>query len=533
VANALILKPYERRHDPGLFARIVLGAALIGVAAFYGLMCSILPMQLLSIPAVPILLMFALILWMLPDLGTIQTGWLEKSVVWFVGLSVLWPSYVAVNIPGLPWITPPRAAALTLTVVFILNFATSAELRKGIADAMNSVPWARKLFWCFWAVTTFSIVLGPQVFFSLSKYVNNQIFWTMMLAVSTWLALREGFAMRISRVVAWTIIIVSVLAIYETHIQSIFWLGRLPSFLKADLSLFEQLGEAETRAGLQQYRARGTFSVALYFAEYLSISFPFVLHFLVNSKRVSHFILLSAGAVAVMIAMYETGSRSAMLGLLLSFITYGFMLSWRVRLQRPGSIPAAASLYAYPIFAMLTGVLVVFWRRAHVLIIGGGAQQASTDTRETQWAMGLPKIAAHPFGSGPGQSGNVLGYFNPGSENPTVDSYFLTLLLDYGVLGLITFVSLFGVIIWKGFRGYNRAKTEEFLLLAPITVALFNFLVIKAVSSTEFNMPIALILVGCALGLIGRQNRMDAEAEARQYVAPPARQGRTALPAQA
>lgn len=508
-----ILKPYERRRDAGIFTRLLLGVALLFLAAFYGLMCSILPMQLLVIPAVPILLLTALIFWMLPDTGGYNETWLANTVVWYAGLNILWPGYVALNAPGLPWITPTRVVVFATIAIAVTNYATSAELRARISTAMNSLPIIRKLFWGFWGVTTVSLVMSSEPFHSINKYANNQIYWTMLFGLSAWLATREGFAMRISRVIAWSIIVVAIFGVIEYRIGAPFWIGRLPAFLKIDTGLLEQLGSLNARAGTDIYRVRGTFAGALYFAEYLALAFPFIVHFLFEARRLWSFVLLLAAAFLIGTVMVITSSRSAMLALLLTPLAYGFMLAWRLRKQKPESIAASAALFAYPVLALMMAMLVVFWRRLHVMVIGGGQHAASTDTRGVQWEMGLPKIATHPLGHGVGRSGQSLGYYNPGSDNPTVDSYFLTLLLDYGPLGLMLFVTLIVVTIWIGFTAYNRARTPEMRLLAPITVALLNFIIIKAVASTENNFPIVFIMIGCVCGLVYRQ-RLDDPPEA-------------------
>lgn len=510
MAATLILKPYERRRDAGPVTRTFVGIALVLLGAFYGLMCSILPMQLLVVPAVPVLLLSGMILWLLPDIGGVRDVIIAKGLVWYVGLNALWPGYIALNAPGLPSITPVRIVILGVITIFVLNFATSSDMRRQIVDATRAVPITRRFFWFFWGVTTLSLVFSSEVFFSVNKYANNQIFWTMMFAVSAWLALREGFAMRICRTLAWTILIVSVFAIFEFRAGAPIWISRIPSFLKIDAALLEQLGSSNARAGTEIGRVRGTFTGALYFAEYLAIVFPFVVHFLFRSKAIWAFGLQIAGVVLVGVVMYLTGSRSAMLALVLTPITYGFLVAWRLRKQRPESLAASAALFAYPVVALGMAATVLLWRRLHVLIIGGGQHQGSTDARATQWEMGLPKIASHPFGHGVGESGDVLGFYNPGSDNPTVDSYYLTLLLDYGPLGLLAFLALFATIIWLGFQAYNKTRTEEGQLLGPIIAALFNYIVIKSVASTEVNLPLIFILIGCAFGLIGRQHEGSA-----------------------
>ncbi|MFZ4746164.1 MAG: O-antigen ligase family protein [Sphingomonas sp.] len=518
MSKALILKPYERRREPGIFSRIFLGGSLLFLAAFYGLMCGVLPMQVLAVPAVPILIMFGMILWLLPDVEVVKEDLIGSAMVWYVGLNALWPGYVAIDAPGLPWITPTRIAVFGLLAVAMLNYATSAQLRQRIRESLNTLPFANKMFWLFWILTSVSIFMSPQVFVSVSKYANNQIFWTMMFALSAWLSWREGFVLRYCRVLAWTIILVSLLSLYEYRVSSVFWLPWLPSFLKADPAVFAKLAETGARTGTDVYRTRGTFGAALYFAEYLSLTFPFVLHALVRTKRLGDTLLLAAGTFAVMAAIFCTGSRAAMASLILTFLTYGFIAAWRIRLQRPESIAASAALFAYPAFAVVLSLLVVFWRRLHVMVIGGGQHQGSNESRAQQWAMGWPKIGSHPMGYGPSRGSEALGFFNPGSETPTVDSYFLTLLLDYGVLGCVAWVTFFGLVIWAAFTTYKRARTEEMLMLAPMTAALVNFVVVKTASSTEGNLPIAFIILGSIFGLVGRQRRDDAAAEA---AAPP------------
>ena len=386
MARSSILKPYERRRDPGPLARLLLGIGLVLLAGLYGLMTSILPLQLLAIPLVPILILVALALWMLPDVGGVYDSRMETLMVWFVGLNIIWPSYVALNAPGLPWITPTRIVVFSLLTIVVFNLATSADLRGRIADSLNGAPLIRKLFWGFWLITSISVVFSGQPIFSINKYANNQIFWTMMFAISAFLATRDGYVMRLGRVMCGTAIAVGVLGIIENHYQIPFWVNHLPSFLKADTELLANLGVSSARAGTDVYRVRGTMPASLYFAEYLGLALPFILHFMTRSKNIVQFGLLAAGAMAVACSMFFTNARTGMIGLLLSILVYAFAASWRVRSQRPSSIMAATVVFAYPAFFAFVAALVVFWRRLHVLVIGGGQTASSTEARYIQWA---------------------------------------------------------------------------------------------------------------------------------------------------
>jgi hypothetical protein len=261
-----ILKPYTRRRGPNWVQRAVLGFALVALAASYGLMLSILPLQLLVLPLVPILLGVALILWLLPDIGGVQEAWMRTSLQWYVLLNVLWPTYVAINAPGLPWISGTRVALFALISTALLNYATSSDFRGRIAEALTTIPMVQKPFRTFWGATAFALLISVEPFVSLRKFVSNQLFWTAMLALSAWLAITPGFAASVGRTLGWTIMVVGALAVNEYRVGGVVWLPYLPGWLTADQGLLELVSGFNGRAGTGEYRVRGTFSGALYFA---------------------------------------------------------------------------------------------------------------------------------------------------------------------------------------------------------------------------------------------------------------------------
>jgi hypothetical protein len=504
MATALVLKPYDNRRGLGWFARLSFGIALLLLATFYGLLCAILPPQLLIVPLAPILVMILLILWMLPDSGGL---WNVSAASYFAGflvLNALWPPIAALSLPGLPVISAARTVLFILLAIFVLNFSMSAIMRSQVIEAISRVPALYKLFWLFWGATVISIPFSGDLFFSLSKWFNNQIYWTVMFAAAAWLATRPGFALRSARILVWTLTLIAVIGINEYRMQEMWWPAYLPNWLIADARLYEKLFAPSFRAYTTEYRVRGLLGNALYTAEYLSIVFPFLIYSLSRSKKTLHTLLLLAGTMATIMVMYFTSSRSAMIGMIITLALYPLLEALRIRRQRPTSLMANTVFYAYPAFAVALALIIVFWRRAHVLVFGGYQHQASTDARSIQWALGWPKIFRHPFGHGVGRSGDVLGFFNPGQEYPTIDSYFLTLLLDYGFLGFLFFVGLVAWAAWTAARTHLDAHDEETLLLAPIAIGLTNFLIIKYAASTESNFPIVFILLGFAIVLVTR-----------------------------
>lgn len=501
-----ILKPYERRKDLGPIRRFFAYMLLIAVAIFYGLMAAVLPISLISFPLVPILVTIPLILWMLPDIGGVEQDRLQTLMLWFIGLLIVWPNYVAFDLPGLPWMTPVRFVVFAMVAVFLMNLATSGEFRGKLKDVMNATPWLTRIFWGFWAATTFSIVFSSDPIGSIYRYMNNQIFWTMMFVLTAFLATRPGFVMTAAKIMAACTIVGLVLGIYEYHVQHVFWLDHLPAFLKVDQEYLARVMKSQARAGTDIYRVRGTMATSLYYSEFLTMMFPLLLHLTFKEKRLLPFLAMSAALTACTIVMWMTNARSAMVGILAGAVLYLLFAAVRYRYQNPRSIIASTVVFAYPATVVIVGLVVQFWHRAHVMVLGGGQHQASSDARVAQWAMGWPKIFSHPFGFGVGRSGEALGYYNLAGEI-TVDSHYLSIMLDSGVLALPLFLACFLIPAWLGFYYFREARTAEGQLLAPLALGLVNFCIVKSVLTSEGSVPIAFIMAGCVLGLVWQMKR--------------------------
>lgn len=499
-----VMRPYERRTAPGPFQRLLFYTALIGIAAFYGLLCSVLPFAALAIPLVPILLLAALALWLLPSVDSIDYAQIAGFVFWYAAFHAMWPSYIAVDVPGLPWITPMRFALFGMAALFAYAYSVSNDVRASIRTITATTPVIKWSFWIFWACTTVAIIFSSAKSETLTKYFNNQIYWTAMFLIAALLAYDHKNIRKINNIVKVMVfgaIVTSILAILEFRAERVIWLDYLPSFLKPNYDLFDKLEVSSARTGTDAYRVTGHLGNPLYYAEWLAIILPFHIDLLVRAPGFARKSALFLGLIVVVVAIYLTGSRSGMVGLLLSPVLYVLLATLRWRQRKPSSLGAAAVLYAYPMMMALLAALVVFWRRLHVLVIGGGQHQPSTEARNVQWNMGMPKIISHPFGHGAGQSGSVLGFYNPGHDNFTVDSYYLTLLLEYGFIGFFAFMIFFMSCAAHSARFYFRTEDEDQRLLLPIAVAIFNFIIIKAVASTESSMPIVIMMAGFAVGM--------------------------------
>lgn len=489
-----VLQPFSKGRA-GRRVRPLFLLFLFSYCALTGMAVALLPPQLMFILAIPPLVGLGLILWLLPDGGHVSDKALATLLIAWIAANCLWPNYISLDLPGLPWINPPRLIVVVLLAISLIGYSTSATMRAEIASAMRSIPFLNVAFWIFWVTTLLTIVLSQSPAFSLNKWINNQIFWTFMFVLALWLCIRPGVTARIARVLVWTAILVSCEAIYEFSIEQVPWINSIPSWLTVDEQLLGRVLGSQMRAGTEMYRARGTFNVSLILAEYLAIVYPFIIHETIVAKGWIRKALLVAGLFAVLAAMYLSGARSGMIGFFMSVFLYGGFAVFRQWRQERQSLVAVSTLAMMPVAATIFLALAITWPRLHNMTIGGSQHSPSSDARAAMWEMAWPKVFSNPIGHGAGTGGDVLGYFNPSGVG-TIDSYYVSLLLEYGFIGFIAFMLLFGVQLVWGLKMYLQAQSSDESFVGPATIALLNFVVIKSVLSSEFNMPLAFVLLG-------------------------------------
>ena len=486
---------------------------MVVYSALTGALIAVLPAQLLFLLGIPLLVAVGVILWLLPDGGAVPIRLMTTLLVWFIGVNTLWPNYISIDLPGLPWINPQRIVAFTLLAVGLWSYSTSSAMRSEVTETMRSMPIVKNAFWVFWVMTFITLALSDQIGGSLNRWFNNQIFWTLMTMLAAWLAIKGDALERVARVIVWTTILVSLEIIYEYHIRQVPWLDHIPSFLTVDQAYLVNVLKTQSRAGTDIYRAHGTFTVSLVCAEYLAIAFPFLIHQYVISPGVTRKLLMMAGMLATLCAMWLTNARSAMIGFFLAVFVYGGFAAFRYWRRERHSLVGVSTIAMLPLLALTFLALSITWPRLHNMTFGGGEHQPSSDARHAQWAMGWPKIWKNPIGHGATRSGHALGYTNRAGQT-TVDTYYLTLLLEYGLVGYAAFMVMFATQVVYGLRLYLNALPGAESLVGPATIALLNFIVIKAVSSTEFNMPLAFVLLGFVFAVAWRQNLRMKEAGA-------------------
>ncbi|HWY61116.1 MAG TPA: O-antigen ligase family protein [Rhizomicrobium sp.] len=494
---------FRRRSVWWLFVPILVFSSLI-----YGYLFATNAPNIILPFFIPPVVLAGLVIWALPETGQGPIRLLNACFVAYFVTLIIWPNYLAVALPGLPWITVTRLTGFPLTIALLICVSVSSEFRAKLKDVLGTSPWLWKFLLAFVAIQFLSLAFSNNFTASAQKFVAAQFNWTAIFFASCYYFLKPGRAIFWSHLLWFMALFVTVIAMWESSIGHPPWAGHIPSFLAIqDESVLRGL-KGGMRSYTTKYRAQGTFGVSLGLSEYIALAFPFVIHIATSDDRMKVRIAAAASLPILLYTITLSGARLGLVGCLISSLGYG--LAWGIDRWRrqPNSLIGPALVLSYPMFFAASIGAVFFVGRIRNLVVGDGSQQASNDARLTQLTMAIPKIISHPWGYGISMSAVTLGFREPDGLL-TIDSYYLSLLLEYGIIGLVIFYGMFALSIYqagKCWLNYNSTE-KELTLFVPLILSLLAFCVMKAVFSQEDSHALVFMMMGMIAALAFRQNK--------------------------
>ena len=149
-----------------------------------------------------------------------------------------------------------------------------------------------------------------------------------------------------------------------------------------------------------------------------------------------------------LIGIVASGARGGYISILSAAIVFACLWVVREFRVRPRSLVGPLIIISAIAFSICVVALVFGSNRIHNIVIGGGIEAYSNQARLDQWNLAVPKILSNPLtGHGYGNSGEVVGYRNP-DGTMSLDSYFVSLLVDIGVPGLGFFLLMLAAGTW-------------------------------------------------------------------------------------
>lgn len=510
--HPLVMQPYSgaRRN---IWIRALILAAWASLPFFffvYGFAFALTAPWLILQFAAPLILLALVVIWALPDSKNPPVRTLEILLFTFFAFLIAWPNYVALNIPGLPWITVQRLTGFPLAFVMLLCISTSKEFRDQLMETFSAGPVIAKLMGAFVILELIALPIGGMG--AINVLIIHQISWTAVFLVSCYVFQKPGRAESWAYL-AWILaLLVTAIGLDESIHAKVPWAGHLPSFLGTDNNpLVQRILAGSVRDGTDKYRVQSTFTTPLGLAEYLALTAPFFVHFVAGRYKLIVRILAALTLPAMLYVVILTDSRLGVIGFLLSFLLYLFLWGaerWkRVRSDLFG--PAITLAYPAIFCAAIASTFVVGKLRAKVW--GDGTQVASNEGREEQYAKGISKLIEHPWGYGLGQAASIAGT-TTASGVVTIDTYYIVIALDYGIVGFFIYYTMFVLPIGLAGRftlSGDIWRDRELSLLMPLAVSLANYVVIKSVFSNPDNHPVAFMMLAMVLALGARVKKLD------------------------
>jgi hypothetical protein len=499
-------RPQTNWFRPG----VLLGVA--GLALFcvvYGATFALLAPYLMLPLLTPLVIALALAIWVLPESRTAPIGAITTLLfAYLLGLA-LWPNYLAVSLPGTPWITVSRLTGAPLFLLLLYAFSTSSQIRQTIRQSAAASRFVFIAYLVFLGTQFVSIFLSKHTSETIEKFVNAQFSWTGILIVSMIVFHNPQNSRRLAKLLWLSAWVLASIGLFEWRQQHLPWANHIPGFLKINDDSLATYLRGSQRAYTTVYRSQSTSSTSIGFAEFLALAAPFVFYFTSESEKIWVRVSAAASIFVIFAGIFVSDSRSGMIGFAITFLSFILAMGIRAWRKHRNSFIGIATSLSYPMMLVMAFVASFTVHTIRVKIWGGGAQQASTEARVTQMHMGLPLVVKNPLGYGMGQGAGILGYRVP-SGQLTIDSYYLSLALDFGVIGFAAFMIMVGAAIFLSMRMELRAVPSSTVdrMYLPIFQTLTAFVVIKSVFSQQDNHPIIFMVIGLLLALAARDCRL-------------------------
>ena len=479
-----------------LFPIVAWAIATIALGAVLGFAAVILPpMGAFGIVTVAGLVL----LWVMPDLPLVSPGFIRKAFFFMLIADLVIPFYYTIQFSGLPWISARRLATFTLIAPFLVAVAASSEVRRHIAERVRA---SLLLFICaagFLAVAALSVLTSISPTESTSALVDAILSWYVPFFAMIYIAKDKNDVVFLLKIICFCAIFNTGAGVVEFFLKhnflvQIFPTSMLDALIASNPSLAELLpGPQHFRNGL--YRATSTFVTALSFGEFEIIVIPIGLFFLLHREKLFEKVLGGAVAFGGIVGIFCSGSRGGFVGVIAYVAVFVAFYSIRKAASSKGSlVPAIAGLLGIIGFGCVIGA-INFSHSFHDTMLGGAAQASSTQARYDQWNAGIPAIKSNPItGHGFGQGGDIIGL-------PSIDSYFVSLLVETGIPGLVFFLGLLVLPVWYGLQNYLSDMSESGALAGALACSFIGFIMNRLVLSQKENHMLIFSLLALVIVL--------------------------------
>lgn len=427
---------------------------------------------------------------MVPDKMAAPEGLIRRLLNLYLLVWVVWPLYVTYKLGPLPAMNPTRLLMWMLILLFAFWLIASRHARNQLFERLARQKLFALLFLGYFGWQILCAALAEQPIGSLYYLFKGFASGVVLFLIAIW-ALRDQRDVEAALTWSlWAALICALMGVLEMIKGANLFMAILPTDPDQLEVLSKVVGE-KLRSG--SYRVSASFAHPLTYAEYMLMAMPVAAYMVARGATRGRRLLGLAVLPMALVAVYISHTRSSVIGagmLAIMIATYIGIVGLRKKTNILAASAGAFTLCCV-VFAMIVGGAF-----AIDLAQGRNRDEAgSTSARMFQLTQGMHALAEQPImGYGPGGAGEQIGLV-PGASFISVDNYYLNVVLDTGLPGLLMYILVFFCPIGVALRFGLAAEGPANVLSLAIAAALIAFTLEKVALSLAHNLDYSYLLM--------------------------------------
>lgn len=438
-----------------------------------------------------------------PSRGLIASGLIAYALLALL-LSIVWPRYGFYSVGPIN-ATPYTILAISAWAVVPIAALVSPSVASDswCAISVRPVLFGLMISWIMWRA--FSSFVGVNPDLSLIFFARQIIYLLPILPLILLLSRQpDGRSLALSCIVLAVAIVTGVALVEMISGKSIVRI--LNMRFAGDAEMLALIAESNRVRGFSGIRIQSVFSHPIVFAQFLAWAAPFLLFAAMGRTRIWVRLTAFSCLIVLPILAFATDARSGLIALGASVATYVAI----GLVRRIGLFSLQSAAAAFLAIALVMGAFSFGQGTVGTLVQGRNAIEASsTQSRSAMFERGLREVSASPIvGFGDGQAPLYAG-LRSRNDFLTIDSAFLSSLLDSGWVGLLLNLSVFTLALVSATRAALQPTASG--LDAAVAASLVGVMTVFAVLSIMDNLTLIYISVGLTSVALLRARRLPAD----------------------
>lgn len=418
-------------------------------------------------------------------------------------LTIVWPVYLTISLGPIN-VTPARLMA-ALALLSLICFSITFEYR--MVQIIRVIRFSKSIYFWFtayfiWRIICDGIGVDPASSYTLTMMdlICSGVFIFTITSISM------NSLNSIPRAIVW----VDFILISLGMIEFVFHFSLAPILSKFSSMSAEQLvvyGSDVYRGDV--FRVRSLSSHPILLGSFAAGCIPILIQQFKSqeSKLTFKIICLITGAMSPVVII-ATDARSSFFGGIAGIVFYYFMKAIRSAKRDPALLVflAIAAVMGLSAAATLSATSDAFGGIAELVAGRNQREQSSSEARMTMLDNGLKALSARPIaGYGDGQASKVAGLV--GAQNVlTIDSYYLSVCLNFGYIGFTINIFFFISVLMKGASASIRSRvppSDRDIISAMLATSICLLICAITVSSSEY-FPLIYAMGACSATALAR-----------------------------